>query len=121
MSAPVLVQVLCPRRHTIFGLAFKDHPEEMALQITNEFLALALKGKIPPELAEFQVVNHLNPWCGLCGAGLDTWTIEAGRTKTKVWDQAIAELRQVESQQVFTRMYLALTGRTFDSGHGEHN
>jgi hypothetical protein len=49
-----IVQLLCPQRHCIVGLAFKD----------DELTFEAAKKVLKAELVELKV----NPWCGICGS-----------------------------------------------------
>jgi hypothetical protein len=44
----------------------------------------------------------LNPWCGLCGAGVQEWAYEAGRTHYSTIAEAMPEVNRLGDEQAAT-------------------
>jgi hypothetical protein len=50
-------------------------------------------------LGEMIRSGTLNPWCGLCEAGIKTWCYETTRTGFRTMTEAMPELRRLEAEQ----------------------
>jgi hypothetical protein len=95
---PKLVQCLCPSRHCILALAFRDIPDDTAVELLQSQVSAALGS------------TGFNPYCGLCGASADKWIYEVGVLKEKDWVKAVTQLVAGELAQRRTAALLKSAG-----------
>lgn len=85
-----IIQLLCPKRHCIFALAF-DSAE------TDDTAALSF--------AEIKwtrmTAKDVDPWCGLCLS--KDLTFEIGTTRFTTMDEAAPALKASENAQILAR------------------
>ena len=101
-----IAQCLCPGRHTIMASAGEAEDAEAA----EEQIAAPLREAISDALR----VGVMNPWCGLCKAGSETWHYEIGRTRFRTIEEATPALRQNEAEQAVTRQVFGDLPRSGD-------
>lgn len=79
-----MVQVLCPKRHCIFAVAYpaEDFTAEEGIKLAQAQLKDWLDRKV------------INPWCALCGSRV--FRCEAARTKFKTMQEAMPHLQEEE-------------------------
>lgn len=90
-----IAQCLCPDRHCICAMAGEAENRDDA----EKEIETALRG----HMAVFVKAGHINPWCGLCKAGSETWTYELGRTRYRTMQEAKPRLKQMEAEQAAVR------------------
>jgi len=121
---PKVVQCLCPQRHCILALAFKDEvPDAEAIAYARGAVA-SVMGEThydPETLKLLGLTFPLNPWCGLCGAKADTWRYEVGVMREQDWDRAVSELRANEQAQQESAALLKAMGLAYDKPSGTWN
>jgi hypothetical protein len=99
-----IVQALCgPARHCLLAVAQEADAPVEAEAALRTLLANAL------------VQRLINPWCGLCGARVEGWVYEAGRTRHRTLAEAAPELRASEAAQAATAARLKAQGRADDA------
>jgi hypothetical protein len=86
-----IAQCLCPSRHAILAAAGEANSEAEAQSIRAALLC---------QTDELISREAINPWCAICGAKLETWTYEVGRTAFKTMAEAMPTLRQEETRNV---------------------
>ena len=90
-----LAQCLCPSRHAILAASCEAETEAEATREAHkpltEAIALALS------------LGVINPWCSLCHAKAETWTIELGRTQFATMAEAKPAFEQNEREQAAVR------------------
>jgi hypothetical protein len=97
MSAVWIAQCLCPARHCILasaGVAEDDAGAEF-------FVTGPLRQAVDDALRS----GVLNPWCGLCQAGADSWRYEAGRTRFRTMDEAMPTLWEEAKQALAAHVF----------------
>jgi len=90
-----IAQCLCPDRHAILAASGEADSEPAAMST----IAWPLREAIEAALH----TGVLNPWCGLCKAGSETWRYEVGRTRYRTMAEAENPLRENEAKQAATR------------------
>lgn len=97
-----IIQCLCPNRHAIYAIAYdpKGIPAEDAGLNPHEVYMAMFQHQIEKWVAE----KTINPWCGICNSR--DWTYEQRRTKYKTMEEAEKELREIEAENIFTRMLI---------------
>jgi hypothetical protein len=90
-----IAQCLCPARHCI--LAGAETAESRA-GAEREILA-----PLREQVADWLRREIINPWCGLCGAKVETWRYEIGRTRFGSMAEAMPSMREGEAQQAAAR------------------
>jgi hypothetical protein len=99
-----IVQCLCgPARHCILTAAQEaeqPHEAEAALRtaLTNAIMQ-----------------RTINPHCGLCGARVDGWVYEVGRSPHATLAEALPGLRASEAAQAATAARLKAQGLAYDA------
>ena len=90
-----IAQCLCPERHCILA----------AVDVAEDRRAAVMRISEPLRKAVHEGVSSgvMNPWCGLCGARRETWSIDLGRTAWSTLEEALPMIRQLEQQQAVTR------------------
>lgn len=109
MSQPKLVQCLCPARHCILALAFReDVPDADAIAHMQVTIRAALGDRPIDETLRkaFGFMQQLNPWCGLCGAKAETWMYEVAILREQNWDKTVLELLESEQAQIASAEFL---------------
>jgi hypothetical protein len=86
-----IAQCLCPSRHAILAAADEADSEAEAQSIRAALLR---------QTNELISCEAINPWCAICGAKLETWRYEVGRTAFKTMAEAMPTLRQEETRNV---------------------
>jgi hypothetical protein len=89
-----IAQCLCPARHAIMATAGEADSEQAASAIEK-----ALREAVAVMLESGEV----NPWCGLCRAGVETWRYEVGRTRFATMAEATPALAQSAAEQAALR------------------
>jgi hypothetical protein len=89
-----IAQCLCPSRHCILAAAdaFDDDPVGVAA-------ALETRETLKSAIGKLLTLGWLNPWCGLCHAGKETWTYEVGRTPYATMAEAAPALALSQAAQ----------------------
>jgi hypothetical protein len=95
-----LVQCLCPERHLILAVLFREAVTvEQSLTCINTIISAAIDGNNPDLLALVGLPGSLRPHCRLCRASRETWSFEIGAMAESDPRKAIAQLRQENAQQ----------------------
>jgi hypothetical protein len=89
-----ITQCLCPQRHTILAGAGEARDFEHAVREYEDPLRQQLSDAISSGV--------MNPWCGLCHAGIDTWRYETARTRFRTLAEALPALKAIEAKQIIT-------------------
>lgn len=110
MKKVFIIQLLCPKRHAILGLAFEGDVEDLEAIKDAEHAAPGAteRGALVVMLEYFDMFSAthdhaLNPWCEICDAPLDTWHAEIGPSKWRTMDEAEPHLRAAEEENLKTR------------------
>lgn len=85
-----IAQCLCPARHCVLAAANEAETDDEAQAIGDRLrdaVAMLIRAEV------------LNPHCGLCGAGSETWGYELAKTGFASLNQAQPLLRQMEAEQ----------------------
>jgi hypothetical protein len=90
-----IAQCLCPERHCILSAADEAATESEA-QAT-------VQAPLREQVTQLLASGLLNPWCGLCHAGVSTWHYEVERTRFASMEEAEPVLRQSEAEQAVAR------------------
>jgi hypothetical protein len=109
MSPVLLAQVLCPSRHCIVAVA--------AGEISDAEMTARLKHAVAVGLR----VGAMNPWCGLCGAPVDSWVYEVARTPFTSMEEAAPALKAEEAKQLETARQMRAAGLAYDKAPGADN
>jgi len=105
-----IVQALCgPARHCILTAA---HEADTPARVEH-----ALRHAVSAAL----VTRQLNPWCGICGARVEGWVYETGRTPYATMAEAEPALRASEAAQTHTAAILKAQGRAYDAPDQRRN
>jgi hypothetical protein len=100
MTRVWICQCLCPSRHAIVATSGEADSEaaaeETVARPAREAVAIMLRS------------GAIDPWCGLCRAGSETWRYETRRSRFRTMAEAAPELRRSEEAQAMTRL---LAGR----------
>jgi hypothetical protein len=90
-----ITQCLCPQRHCILAIAGEADSRSAA--------EATVKAPLVEQVAELLATREINPWCGLCGSRAGTWTYELARTRFRMMEEAMPELKKGESEQQLAR------------------
>jgi len=85
-----ITQCLCPGGHCIAAVAGEAEDANDA-----EKLAAELRSRLGAMLES----EEINPWCGLCNAGVETWRCETARTRFRTMEEAKPELERLAAAQ----------------------
>lgn len=107
-----LIQMLCPKRHAILA-AMLDADADKATDYAQGFKNLVLAAASGEEI--IPGAPKINPWCGICGARSDTWTVESAKTPYTSMEQAKGEGEKVQRANLETRAYMDASGQSYDS------
>lgn len=94
MSKVHITQCLCPDRHCIMAIVWKE-PD-----FTPETAIRKLEGIVSDMIAK----KTLNPWCGLCNSR--TLKCEDGVTRFKTIEEAMPVIKRVELMQQVGRSFI---------------
>ena len=108
-----LAQLLCPKRHAILALLIEELATEAeTITCGRELMATAMDAAVTGDAPGCPKVN---PWCGICGARRETWSIEVAKTKFRTMDDAKKEGKEMEKENLRSRRQMDALGLTFDS------
>jgi hypothetical protein len=91
-----IVQMLCPQRHCILGLAYDDK-----LNSSEE-----IQGMLKAQTDDWVQKKIINPWCGICRAPYADWRMEDGKTVFQTIEEARGPLKELERRQQTTNQFL---------------
>lgn len=98
-----IVQCLCgPARHCLLAAAEEGDTAE------------GLEALVRVQTMHWIATGVLNPWCSLCGARVEAWVYEIGRTSYGTLADAEPALRALEAAQLQTAAALKAQGRAYD-------
>jgi len=105
-----IAQALCgPARHCILAATQEaETPAGLEALLRTTLLTLVAQG-----------AHH--PWCGICGARVEGWTYETGRTPYATMAEAEPALRASEAAQAHTAARLKAQGRAYDAPDQRRN
>lgn len=86
-----LAQMKCPGNHTILAAA-----REVDSGADEKEMITALQSGVDEAIDE----HVLNPWCGLCGAKAETWTVDLRRTAYATIEEAMPALAKLEAENI---------------------
>lgn len=89
-----IIQCLCPNRHAIYATVYD--PEELPHDV-----AMAT---MQQQIEEWIAKKTINPWCGICQSR--DWTYEQRKTKYKSMEEAKAEMKQLELENMLSRIII---------------
>lgn len=89
-----IIQCLCPNRHCIYGIAYD--PEEIAHDVVMTGFQQLIQDWISDKA--------MNPWCGICESR--NFTYEQCRTKFQTMEEARAELKKLELENLVSRLLI---------------
>ena len=89
-----IVQCGCPKRHCMVAAAYEPTAER-----TPAHMESFLRTKVTDMIAR----KVFNPYCGICGAGSETFRYESGVTRFGSMEEALPELRRLEAEQARAR------------------
>lgn len=85
-------QCLCPSRHCILA---------STAVVESERVAQATVGRALRDVLDEQITaGNWNPWCGICGAPREQWTIEVGRTRHLTLEEVEPEMRRLQEENL---------------------
>ena len=93
-----LVQLLCPKRHCIMGVAYLDGKDTF-VGVCNRIEDIIREGP-------------LNRWCGICGSR--DLKFKETTTPWKTIPEAYPHLKAAEADQIATRYHLNATGQALE-------
>lgn len=93
MSHVWICQCLCPDRHAMMAAA---------AEVEDEATAQTIRSDLKRGVNELIQSGVMNPWCGLCGATLSTWSYELQRTKWATMLEAVPHLQQAQEENLAT-------------------
>lgn len=96
-----LAQCLCPQRHCIMG-----GYDEATSKIDAKFIIAKLRWTVEERIR----TGEIDPWCGICGAKVNTWHYEIGCTRWRTKAEAKPHIDQVESNNLFTKAMFEFLG-----------
>lgn len=95
MAKVYLAQLHCPASHCILAVAGSRIEEDTDEQKFMVDLGEGLKGGAQRAIAE----HKIDPFCGICGAEPEEWTVYVGLTKYTSMEEAEPALREHERIQ----------------------
>src|SRR6266850_6541373 len=99
-----IMQALCgPAGHALGAMALEAETAD------------GLQALLRAELMSRMAAGAINPWCGLCGARVEGWRYEAGRSRYATMAEAEPALRASEAAQARTAALLKAQGRAYDA------
>lgn len=115
-----LGEVLCPSRHGIFAMMFKDEMEDevinglmrtlMAALLRKDAEIIKLLAQNMNEDVDEQGLLNFNGSCCICGAHNITWTYQARVMKEKDWDKATQALFENQRDQMIAGFIMKALG-----------